>query len=144
MSDGRYGLGQIVAAYGSSGGHFYFVVFRSTYSGDQDPPLARVVQDDLALLALSMDALLYHGHWQVVGRHAVQADRVPWPEYKEGAAPGVFDVVDASGRTRRPATTDEIERLPFRKVVAPIIVQDAFEALHGAREWLPEYDHLKV
>jgi hypothetical protein len=142
MRDGTYGYGQIVAPWGKSGGHFYFVIFDAAH--DVAPPVEDVVTDNFALLALSMDALLHHGHWQVVGHHGVDARRISWPEYKEGTAPGRFNVVDASGEIRRPATAEDVAHLPFRKMVAPIRVQHAFEALHGQRDWSPEYDHLRV
>jgi hypothetical protein len=75
--DGRHGYGQILATFGTSGGHFYFGVFPSEYTGG-DPALEPIVADDFALIALSMDALLYHGHWSVVGNAAVDQDRVRW------------------------------------------------------------------
>lgn len=38
----------------------------------------------------------------------------------------IFDVVDYTGRRRRRATKDEVERLPYRAVVAPIRFEKAF------------------
>lgn len=143
FGEARHGYGQLVSTYGSSGGHFYCVVFRSEHAG-ADPPLESIIDDDLALLALSMDALLHHGHWLVVANTAVVEDRLRWPEYKVATAPGVYVVEDAFGTAIRDATAKDVALLPFRRVVSPIVVQHAFEALHGEREWLPEYDHLRL
>lgn len=141
--EARHGYGQIVATYGSGGGHFYFAVFGSEHAG-ADPPLESIVNDDMALFALSMDALLHHGHWSVVASTAVDEDRLRWPEYKIATAPGIYVVEDAFGAVLRDATANDVALLPFRKVVAPIWIQHAFEALHGEREWLSAYDDLRL
>ena len=141
--EARHGYGQIVATYGTSGGHFYFAIFSSEHTG-KDPPVDSIIDDDLALLALSMDALLHHGYWSVVANAATGKDRLRWPEYKIATAPGSFVVEDAFGTVIREATAKDVALLPFRKVVAPILVQHAFEALHGEREWLSAYDRLRL
>jgi hypothetical protein len=140
---GHHGYGQIVATYGAGGGHFYFGVFTSEHAG-QDPPLDSIIEDDFALLALSMDALLHHGHWSVVANAAVDEDRLRWPEYKVATAPGIYAVEDAFETVIREATAKDVALLGFRTVVSPIVVQHAFEALHGEREWLSEYDHMRL
>ena len=95
------------------------------------------------ILALSMDALLFHGHWQVVGHRDVVRG-LPWPAYKEGVSPpGTYEIVDHAGRLRRRATGAEVERLPFRSVVAPIRLEKAIQALHGLSEWNAAYDELR-
>jgi hypothetical protein len=96
---------------------------------------AEVVEDDVALIALTTDALLHHGHWTVIGKAKVAEDSLPWPAYKEATAPGVFDVVDYTGERRRPATSKEIRELPFRKIVAPFNLERALQAMHGKGEW---------
>jgi hypothetical protein len=142
VDDDRVGYGQIVHQWAP--GNFYFALFDEVYPRDASVDLDEVLTKPLALLALAMDALLYHGHWAVVGHREVKAGRLPWPAYKEGVSPpGAFDVVDYTGRRRRRANEDEAERLPFRQVVAPIRVQKAFQALHGIGEWNESYDRLR-
>ncbi len=144
VDDDRVGYGQIVASCGGSGGQFYFAVFEGAYPRDEAPDLDAVLGEPLVLLALSMDALLLHGHWRVIGHAEVDEDRIPWPAYKEGvSSPGSFDVVDASGQRRRSASEEEAARLPFRTVVAPIRVEKAFRALNGAEPWDEAYDALR-
>lgn len=128
----RVGYGQIVASWGDSGAHFYFAIFEGVYSAEDVPDLEAVVAASVVLLALSMDALLFHGHWRLVGHCEVDESAIPWPAYKEGVSPpGTFDVVDFRGRRRRRATDEETERLPFRSVVAPIRVEKALRALQS-------------
>jgi hypothetical protein len=134
------GVGQIVAI--RSAGYYYFAVFDATRPPDEEPSAVDPRATSIDLLALSMDALLHHGYWQVIGNAPVDAT-IGFPAYKQATAPGVFDVVDHLDGSRRRATPEEAERLPFRKVVAPIRVQHAFEALHGVRPWSPEYDELR-
>ena len=141
--EGRYGLGQILARYGQNGGHFYFGVFQTEY-GPDDPGLEAVTSDRFALFALSMDALLYHEYWPIIGSTPVPNDAIRWPESKIATAPGHYVVEDAFGEVLRTATAKDVALLPYRTVVAPIRLQHAFEALHGARNWEPEYDALRV
>ncbi len=144
VDDERVGYGQILAPWGDSGGHFYLGVFDGALPRDEEPDLDATVAAPLALLALSMDSLLVHGHWQVVGRREVDPSAIPWPAYKEGVSPpGTFDVVDYTGERRRRATEDEIESLPFRTVVAPIRLEKALRALEGMEPWDDVYDALR-
>jgi hypothetical protein len=143
LSDARVGYGQVLARYGSSGGHFHCGVFARTYDAEA-AAISDVVDDDLCLFALTVDALLFHGHWVRVGRADVRDDRFEWPEYKVATGPGRHVVEDAFGHRVRPASETDREPPPVRKVVAPIVVQDAFAAPHGNRPWLQEYDHLRV
>lgn len=138
----RVGYGQIAASWGE--GHYYFAVFDRTYPVDEEPEIDQIVSTPVVLLALSLDALLFHKHWRVVGHRDVDEAAIPFPAYKEGVSPpGTFDVVDYTGTRRRVATDDEVDRLPFRKVVAPIRVEKALRALHGAEAWDESYDALR-
>lgn len=139
----RVGYGQIVDTWGGSGGHFYFAVFAEAYTRDVAPPIDDVVAGDIALLALSMDALLHHGHWEVVGHREVDAGLLPWPAFKEAVSPDEFHVVDHTGQRRRPATVQETDELPFRSVVSPIVLERALQAIHGLGEWDPQDDKLR-
>jgi hypothetical protein len=64
-------------------------------------------------------------------------------ETKVAIAPGVYVVQDAFGTVVRQAEARDVALLPFRSIVAPFRMQRAFEALHGAGEWLPEYDRMR-
>lgn len=140
FTDGRVGFGQITHLTGK--GVFMLVVFRSAWT-EQDVRTASIVQDDVALFAESSDALLYHGHWEVVDNHGVDRRRVPRREFKLMTTNG-YVVEDLMRTAQRTATEEEVEGLPYRSHVAPIRVQYAFEALHEQRQWEPEWRALQV
>jgi len=135
----RVGYGQIVGRYERSA--YYFAIFEQPHEHSEQPELAEIVRGRIALFALSLDALLYHGGWEIVGN--ASAPEIEWPMYKEAVAPDVFETVDHTGSIRRPATPEEAASLPYRSVVAPIRLQNAFRALHGAAEWNEAYDNLR-
>jgi hypothetical protein len=144
LADDRVAYGQIVASYGQSGGHFYFAIFGGLFPRKAEPDIDAVVAAPVVLLALSMDALLQHGHWKVVRNVDVGESRFRWPAYKEGVyPPGTYEVVDHTDTRRRPANPAEVERLPYRTIVAPIGVEKALRALHGEEPWEDEYDELR-
>jgi len=135
----RVGYGQIVGRYGRSA--YYLAIFEQPYEFGEEPRVADIVRGRIALLALSLDALLYHGEWTIVGRGTLPP--IDWPTYKEAVAPDVWEAVDHTGTARRPVERFEAEGLPFRSVVAPIVVQDAFRSLHGVGQWNDAYDKLR-
>lgn len=144
LDDELVGYGQIVRRWGSSGGHFYFALFEGCYRRDESPDLRLVLSQPVAILALSMDPLLVHERWRVVGRESIDRDSLPWPAYKLGVMPpGTFEVVDYTGERRRPATDKEVKALPFRTVVAPIRLERALQALCGYGEWKDAYEALR-
>lgn len=141
----RFGLGQVVGKYLSEA--YFFALFARAYAADAPPPdiEAAVREDEVVLLALSLDAKLAAGHWKVIGHVEVDPARLPLPAYKEGVLPtGTFDVVDYSGKLRRRATRDEAEALPLRKVVAPVRLEKALRAVHGVEPWVNAYEDLRV
>jgi hypothetical protein len=144
VDEQHVGYGQIVHRWGDSGGHYYFAIFAGVDPADSEPDLDDIVKRPVTLLALSLDALLWHGVWQVVGRRDVVPAAISWPAYKEGVSPqGSYEIVDYTGELRRPATEGEAEELPFRSIVALIRVQRAFLALNGVGEWDDAYDALR-
>ncbi len=80
----RCGYGQIVGTYGSSGGHLHIGIFKRWYRGSE-AGVDEVTDDAFALLARSTDAMLHHGHWQVIGTATVRP--VALPEEGEVMAP---------------------------------------------------------
>jgi hypothetical protein len=139
----RVGYGQIASEWTGGGrNQFYVVVFDGVHRREASPDLSAVTSGRVALLGLTMDALMAHGHWERHGRCPVDESVVRWPAYKEAVAPETFDVVDYSG-VLRTATPEEIQKLPFREVVAPIRIENAFRALQDdAARWKPEYETL--
>lgn len=139
IDDSRAGVGQIVATDPPS--EYYFAIFDAVVpagSTDIDDALTQRV----LFLQLSLDAKLYHRHWTVVAHRPVAAD-MPLPAFKEYyGTPDRVDVVDYSGRLRRPATEAETELLPYRKTVAPVRLEKALRAKHGLEPWHEAYADL--
>jgi hypothetical protein len=135
----RVGFGQIVGKYGRNA--YYFAIFELPHAADAPIDIASLVEGEISLLALSLDALLVRGDWEIVGR--TEPPPLQWPTYQEAVAPDVFDAVDYSGNERRRIGEREAASLPTRSIVAPIRVQKAFQALHGAGPWHEAYDPLR-
>jgi hypothetical protein len=135
----RVGFGQVVGKY--QGEAYYFAIFEQPHERGQLVDIDRVLSEDIALLALSFDALLHRGDWEIVGNRPPRD--VKWPVYAESVAPGIFDAVDHTGTVRYRVDATEADSLPRRSVVAPIRVQNAFRALHGAVPWNEAFDRLR-
>lgn len=102
LSEDRVGYGQIVGSYRTDA--YYFAIFEQPQPRHAEPDFSVMTADHIALLALSLDALLYHGRWEIVANRPVDAARIAWPRYKEATAPDVFEAVDhtAESASRRP------------------------------------------
>jgi Immunity protein 26 len=141
LDDERAGCGQVVAKYESGG--YYFAIFAEAYKRSALPPPSELIRGDLAFLALSLDAKIHVGDWQVIGTEPVGND-LPLPAYKEVVGtPDQVDVVDYSGARRRRAAPAEVARLAYRKIVAPVRLEKALRALHGVESWESAYDELR-
>lgn len=67
------------------------------------------------------------------------------PAYKEAVGtPDRIVVVDYPGERRGAATPSEAVALPYREVVAPVILEDALRAALGLEPWLDEFDGLRA
>lgn len=141
VDDDRVGVGQIAAIYKE--GEYYFAIFDSIFSSVPGPDIDEALNSPLLFLALSLDAKLYHKHWIVIGNRPVP-EGLPMPAYKElRGTHGEFDVVDYSGKRRRPGVNAEGELLTYRTTVAPVVLEDALRARHGLDPWDDAYDDLR-
>ncbi len=141
LDDERLGFGQVVAKYKKDG--YYFAIFDRAYSRSALPSASKVIMDRVAFLALSLDAKIFAGHWQIVGNEPVAPD-LPMPAYKETVGtPDRVDVVDYSGAQRRRATADEAELLPYQTIVSPAVLEKALRAKHGLEPWHEIFDKLE-
>jgi hypothetical protein len=137
----RVGVGQVVATYLDSS--FYFALFEPLYSPHELPALEEAVAQRVAFLAISFDARVAKGPWSIVGHCRVQDD-MPLPAFKEMVGgPGRVDVVDFSGTRRRRARGDETRWLSNRKVVSPLVLEEALKARHGVEPWNDTYASLE-
>jgi hypothetical protein len=141
IDDSRIGVGQIVGKYGAEG-YYYIAIFDFIASLRGSVDIDDAVSKRVLFLALSLDAKLWAGHWELVGNRRV-ADQMPLPAFKEVVGtPDRVDVVDFSGERRRRASPLEAEVLSNRKVVAPVILEKALRAKFGVEPWLEIYTDL--
>lgn len=141
LNEGRRGIGQVVHRLGDCDRPFYVAVFDGLHEDDgvddalSQPPI---------LVALTMDALLNHKIWPVLGWREIALERFMLPAYREDTAdPHSAVVVDHSGQRGKPAAPELADRLRYLTVVAPIRVDKAFRALHGDGDWDDIYDELR-
>lgn len=140
--DGRVGVGQVVARYGKDA--YFLAVFESVVlAADPSERVSEVLAGPVQLLALSLDAKFHAGDWKIIGRAPVR-EEMPLPAYKEAVTSGDHvDVVDYTGSRRRRATKEEVDRLPNRKVVAPVRLERALRAGLGLEPWLDAFNELR-
>jgi hypothetical protein len=134
----RSGIGQVVGTYLDDG--YYFAIYDVVVTDAADLP--DVSSLGVLFLALSLNAKIAVGHWKVVGWQPVPAD-MPLPAFKVFNGPDAkYYVENFDDTARRPATADEVDLLPNRKVVAPVRLEKALQAKHGIRPWLEAYTDL--
>ncbi|MCL2422853.1 MAG: hypothetical protein FWD11_03000, partial [Micrococcales bacterium] len=136
----RAGIGQVVATYGQ--GAFYFAIFDLLVHPDAveasiDTALAAAV----LFLAPSLDSRLPVPYLTVVGSRPVRPG-LPLPAHREIDADNLVQVVDYSGRRRRPATDEEARRLQNRRFIAPLRLARALRATAGMEPWQDSYASL--
>lgn len=139
LPDGRFGYGIIVKrGILKGGGTPYIAIFSSAHN--ERPDRARLSNDNVALAGWTTDALVYHGRWNVIAHDSPQPT-VPFPNFKVEQGGKVY-VTDVEGNFIDEATASERELLDYQFDQSPIGYQNAFEALHGFREWQDRYDKL--
>src|SRR5689334_7939353 len=80
IPDGRLGYGIIVKRGArKNGGNPYVAVFNSAHR--TRPDLSDVTSDEVALAGWTMDALIYHGQWNVIARD-LAIPIVPFPNFQ--------------------------------------------------------------
>jgi len=136
------GYGQVVAV-NIGPGPLYVVVFNRAWPREEKPDLAAIVADEIALVAPTMDALIWHGKWPLVDNLPPDLARVPFPAYRisVGAADRWF-VESFDNSRRRPPKTGELEKLTLPTSFAPIRLQKAIRAIKGLEPWDPTWDEL--
>src|SRR5207245_11298008 len=81
LESGRVRYGQVVAV-NAGPGPLYVVLFHRVLPLDAKPDMTAIVTDEIALVAPTLDALISHGKWPVVGNRTPDLNRVPFPAYR--------------------------------------------------------------
>jgi hypothetical protein len=140
LDGNRAGIGQVVATYGQ--GAFYFAIFDLLVHPDAaEASIDEALTADLLFLAPSLDSRLPVPYLTVIGSRPVRPG-LPLPAHREIDGDNLVQVVDYSGRRRRPATDEEARRLQNRRFVAPLRLARALRATAGMEPWQDSYADL--
>ena len=136
VPDGRLGYGVVIFP---NSGAPYIIILRSLHRAQ--PSRAQLAADEIALVGWTMDALIYHGRWRVVGHDFATRMDIPAPNFKVGIE-GRMYVTDVTGVVLDEAALEEGDLLDYQFSRAPVAFQQAFEAMHGFGEWKDDYEKL--
>lgn len=134
-TDGRLAYGVVLAPGGVLNAFFLKTLHTSR------PTIDVIATDDVALIGATMDALFYHGHWVIIDHNFPIPEHLPFPNWKV-AINGELHATDFDGKSVWPIRPDEIDLLDYKFSSAPMVFQDALEALNGIGEWREEYEPL--
>jgi len=138
LNEERYGIGQLA---GDWNGELYVIIYDKVVSAEASP--ADVDNAPLLFAALTLDAKLHRGDWRIIGNRKENIETIPQPWFKVGVEGQTY--VEARDRSvTRLATTKEAAALKLRTVVAPVRLENALKALHGAGEWHPRFEELRA
>jgi len=135
--DGRLGYGAIVVARKI----IYVIIFKRLHS--RRPNIGDLARDEIALVGWTMDALIFHGAWTMIGSGYPARDDVPFPNFRV-LIEGKTYVTDFQGAVLGPIRADETDLLDQKWSLAPIGFQDAFFALHRLASSKPYHEELGV
>jgi hypothetical protein len=136
-ADGRSGYGQVIVG----GITVYVAIFCNLH--EITPDLDDLLKSGILLVGWTLDALIHHGEWKIVGSRSPISERVPFPNYKVRVK-GVPHIHDFNGENYRPATSSDWGLLDHKTTIAPIRYQNALLAHHHVAVWRRDYEKLTV
>jgi Immunity protein 26 len=142
IDENRVGYGQVIFKNHSSF-PIYIAVFRTVYECSSQVAPSAITNDEIALVGGTMDALICHGRWNILGNVSPDLARIPRPNFKV-----IFDNIDYledfDGNRLREATSIDVRYYDDRWTRAPIAFQSALKALHGIGTWDFSFDKLTI
>lgn len=109
---------------------WYLAAYPGAFGNGTEPDLTEATRGTPIALTLTMDVLIRHGDWDVMGDAPVDYSTVLLPAYKTTVAPDRFVVCDYQGNVKRPATPTEIAELPYRVDSAPVSLEELMAHHH--------------
>nr|WP_316015265.1 hypothetical protein [Roseobacter sp. HKCCA0434] len=94
---------------------------------------------NLALLALTLDAKIFHGSGPIIGNYTGNISAIPQPAFKVRQS-GVIYIESRDRSLTRIATQTELEVLRNRTISSPAVVEKAAQSYFGFRDWSPSFD----
>ena len=139
VSNEKTGYGQIIELHDKNA--FIIGVFKELYFIQDLPNLEKILEDEILFLGYTMDALIYHKYWEIIGNNLSNLTIVKLPYYKLGTPPEM-NIVNYKGNFIRKSDKTEFDNLEYETVVAPVRYENALKAFYKMGEWNEDYDRL--
>jgi hypothetical protein len=135
LDDRSWACGQIVSAWNDE---LYLAIFGQKVE-DRSVDVRSAIDQEPALLVLTLDAKFWHGDWPIIGNVRENLADFPQPAFKVRQS-GVVYVESRDRAISRPASPSEVEILRYRNVSSPAVIEEAIHAYFGIGEWNPHFD----
>lgn len=139
VTEDEIGFGQIINIPNKN--NFIIVVFKEIYAGKDWPSINEIIQNEILFLGYTLDALLYHKFWKIIGNKVSNLQAIKLPYYKLGTPPDIR-IVNYKGDEIRKASKYEFDNLEYKTVVAPIRYENALKAYHKFANWESDFNEL--
>lgn len=139
LDDKNCALGQIISAWNEE---LYVAIFDQKFEARLEDPNS-VLTREPALLALTLDAKLFHGDWPILGNVQENLDQFPQPAFKVRQS-GVVYIESRDRTVSRPASSAEAEILRYRSVSYPAVIEEAAQGFFDVCEWNPHFDKIRA
>ncbi len=139
ITNEKTGFGQIFIIPNQN--NFIIVVFEKVYTGQDWPSLNEIIVDKILFFGYTMDALLYHKYWQIIGNNSSNLDKIKLPYYKIGTPPDC-KLVDYKGKVIGKISKDKFEKISYQEIIAPVRYENALKAYYKLEEWREDYSEL--
>ncbi len=136
LKDGRFGIGYVIDRASPA---LYIGALEDVFDEVEtfDPKLLED-PNAFALFGNFFDSKIKNGDWKVLGNHHADLKGFPRPYVK--IKRGANYVIETLNREHvRKATPEDILYYENLSNKAPMILQNALNALHGLHEWSPKY-----
>lgn len=139
ITDGNWVYGQILD---DRYGELYVAIFEGTFVEDEIE-LDNVKKLKPFILALTLDSLLWHGEWKIIGNYTANLSGFPELFFKVEENGQL--IMESRNRSLSIKISKKIaEKLMYRTVVAPVRIENAVLAYYGFQDWQFDFDKLKV
>ncbi|WP_447928956.1 hypothetical protein [Vreelandella sp. EE27] len=120
---------------------FYILIFKEKFDSTTDVIEIELDQLTPVIASSSLDAKIWHGHWPIIRRDC-DTSKILQPIYKV-EEPGGAVAESFDRKSRKQVTRDVLDKLRYRKGVAPVRLEKAIKAYHGVGEWDATFEELR-
>jgi hypothetical protein len=117
--------------------NLYAAFFKPLWPRQAPLDLQRVVGSEVFLVGGTMDALIYHGQWRIIGNKKPDLSRIPLPRFKV-MIDGRDVVEDFFGHKIRDASMEDLRYYQSRCARSPNTFEDAVKAFHVRGQFPPD------